>query len=125
MRLITAVVSPAALPDIRQALKALQVTRAIYLTGATEADVRESHVEIYRGREYESDLGVRIRLEVIAFEADVDAIVDAIAGTVESRRDKAAVAHIWVLQLQSIVRSRVPEPHADAIATSRRPKRQL
>mgnify|MGYP000947821517 FL=1 len=80
MKLVTAVVKPFKLDDVKSALKAAGVV------GITVTEVRGfgrqgGHTETYRGTEYQVDFLPKVKIESIVEDGDVDAVVDAIAGS--------------------------------------------
>ena len=112
MKLITAVVKPFKLDEVREALEALGVH------GMTVTDVQgfgrqRGHTEVYRGAEYEVAFVPKIRLEVLADDADANDIVDAIVEA--ARTDKIGDGKIWVTSVETAVRIRTGERGADAL----------
>ena len=112
MKLITAVVKPFKLDEVREALEAVGVH------GMTVTDVQgfgrqRGHTEVYRGAEYEVAFVPKIRLEVLADDADANDIVDAIVQA--ARTDKIGDGKIWVTSVETAVRIRTGERGADAL----------
>ncbi len=112
MKLITAIVKPFKLDDVREALEAVGVH------GMTVSDVQgfgrqRGHTEVYRGAEYEVAFVPKIRLEVLADDAEANEIVDAIVGA--ARTDKIGDGKIWVTSVDTAVRIRTGERGADAL----------
>jgi nitrogen regulatory protein P-II 1 len=112
VKLITAVVKPFKLDDVREALEAAGVT------GLTVTDVQgfgrqRGHTEVYRGAEYEVAFVPKIRLEILADDADTDTIIDTIVAA--ARTDKIGDGKIWVTPLETVVRIRTGERGVDAI----------
>lgn len=112
MKLITAVVKPFKLDEVREALEAVGVH------GMTVTDVQgfgrqRGHTEVYRGAEYEVAFVPKIRLEVLADDADANDIVDAIVEA--ARTDKIGDDKIWVTSVETAVRIRTGERGADAL----------
>ena len=112
MKLITAVVKPFKLDEVREALEAVGVH------GMTVTDVQgfgrqRGHTEVYRGAEYEVAFVPKIRLEVLADDADTNDIVDAIVEA--ARTDKIGDGKIWVTSVETAVRIRTGERGADAL----------
>ncbi|MFV0533228.1 MAG: P-II family nitrogen regulator [Cumulibacter sp.] len=112
MKLVTAVIKPFMLGDVKEALESLGVS------GMTISEVsgygrQKGHTEIYRGSEYEVDLVPKIKLEVLADERSASEIVDEIvraAGT-----GKIGDGKVWVSSLDTVVRVRTGERGADAL----------
>lgn len=110
--MITAVIRPYALEDVKTALKASTVS------GMTVTEVRGfgrqgGHTETYRGTEYQVDFLPKVKIESIVEDGDVDAVVDAIAGS--ARTDKIGDGKVWVTTVDELVRIRTGERGADAI----------
>ncbi len=112
MKLITAIIKPFKLDDVKTALRSAGVE------GMTVSEVRGfgrqgGHTETYRGTEYQIDFVPKVRLEAVVDDAEVERIVDLI---VESARSgKIGDGKIWVTNVESIVRIRTGESGNDAI----------
>ena len=112
MKLITAVIKPFKVDDVKDALKAVGVQ------GMTVGEVRGfgrqgGHTETYRGAEYKIDFVPKIQIEVVVDDEAVDQVVDAIvtgAGT-----GKIGDGKIWVTSVERLVRSRTAEEGVAAI----------
>jgi len=112
MKLITAIVKPHRVGDIRTALQAVGVN------GMTVSEVsgfgrQKGHTEVYRGAEYSVDLIPKVRLEVLVEDSDLDSLVDAIvkaAGTGAIGDGK-----VWVTPIDTVVRVRTNERGSDAL----------
>jgi nitrogen regulatory protein P-II 1 len=112
MRLITAIVKPYKLDEVKNALKAAGVV------GITASEVRGfgrqgGHTEMYRGAEYQIDFIPKVKLEILAAEDDVDRIVDAIAGAANT--GQIGDGKVWVTAVESVLRIRTGERGSDAI----------
>ncbi|HUP86458.1 MAG TPA: P-II family nitrogen regulator [Acidimicrobiales bacterium] len=112
MKLITAIVKPFKLDDVKESLKDSGVQ------GMTVSEVQgfgrqRGHTEVYRGAEYTIDFVPKVRIEILADEADVDRIVDAIVAA--ARTDKIGDGKVWVTDVDRIVRIRTGEMGADAV----------
>ncbi len=112
MKLITAIIKPFKLDDVRDALS------EIGITGMTVTEVKgfgrqKGHTELYRGAEYVVDFLPKAKLE-IAVNADVvDQVIEAIVGV--ARTDKIGDGKIFVTPVASVVRIRTGETDADAL----------
>ena len=112
MKLITAIVKPHRVSDIRTALQAVGVN------GMTVSEVsgfgrQKGHTEVYRGAEYSVDLIPKVRLEVLVEDSDLDSLVDTIvkaAGTGAIGDGK-----VWVTPIDTVVRVRTNERGSDAL----------
>ena len=112
MKLVTAIVKPFKLDDVKDALKTAGAT------GVTVVDVRGfgrqgGHTETYRGAEYRIDFVPKVELSVVVDDGDVDTIVDAIIGA--ARTDKIGDGKIWVTDVERLVRIRTGEEGPDAV----------
>lgn len=112
MKLITAIVKPFRLDEVKEALKALNVH------GMTVSEVQgfgrqRGHTEVYRGAEYTVDFVPKVRIEVVADDADVDRLVDAIVAA--ARTDKIGDGKVWVTDVESVTRIRTGEMGPDAL----------
>jgi nitrogen regulatory protein P-II 1 len=112
MKLITAVIKPFKLDDVKDALKAIEVT------GITVSEVRGfgrqgGHTETYRGAEYKIDFVPKVSLATVVDESRVDDVVDAIAKSAAT--GKIGDGKIWVTDVDRVVRIRTGEEGADAI----------
>ena len=112
MKLVTAIIKPFKLDDVKDALKAVGVV------GLTVTEVRGfgrqgGHTETYRGTEYQIDFVPKVKLEILADADDVDRITDVIAASANT--GKIGDGKIWVSSIDSIVRIRTGERGSDAI----------
>jgi nitrogen regulatory protein P-II 1 len=112
MKLITAIIKPFKLDDVKTALKDLGVA------GITVAEVQgfgrqRGHTEVYRGAEYQVDFVPKVRVEVLADDADVDRLIDAI--TTAARTDKIGDGKVWWTPVEGVVRIRTGEKGSDAL----------
>ena len=112
MKLITAIIKPFKLDDVRDALS------EIGITGMTVTEVKgfgrqKGHTELYRGAEYVVDFLPKAKLE-IAVNADVvDQVIEAIVNV--ARTDKIGDGKIFVTPVDRVVRIRTGETDADAL----------
>jgi nitrogen regulatory protein P-II 2 len=112
MKLITAVIKPHKLDDVRDALGDLGIT------GMTVTEVRgfgrqKGHTEIYRGAEYVVDFIAKMRVEVAVRDEDADSVVEAIANAANS--GKIGDGKIFVSPLEQVMRIRTGETGSDAL----------
>ena len=112
MKLITAVIKPFKLDDVKDALKAIDVT------GITVSEVRGfgrqgGHTETYRGAEYKIDFVPKVSLATVVDESRVDDAVDAI--TKSAATGKIGDGKIWITDVDRVVRIRTGEEGTDAI----------
>jgi nitrogen regulatory protein P-II 1 len=112
MKLVTAIVKPFKLDDVKAALETLGVV------GLTVSEVRgygrqKGHTEVYRGAEYTVDLVPKVRVEVLADDLDMDKVVDTIVES--ARTGKIGDGKVWVTPVDAVVRVRTGERGADAL----------
>jgi nitrogen regulatory protein P-II 1 len=112
MKLITAIVKPFKLDDVKVALKAAGVV------GMTVTEVRGfgrqgGHTETYRGSEYQIDFVPKAKLEIVVDDSVADGIVDAI--TAAAQTGKIGDGKVWVTTVDELVRIRTGERGVDAI----------
>jgi nitrogen regulatory protein P-II 1 len=112
MKLVTAIVKPFALEDIKAAVQAAGVH------GMTVSEVQgygrqKGHTEVYRGAEYQVDFIPRMKVEVLVNDESADHLVDAIVNA--ARTGKIGDGKVWVTPLLTVVRVRTGERDADAI----------
>jgi len=112
VRLITAIVKPFKLEDVKESLRALNVH------GMTVTEVRgfgrqRGHTEVYRGAEYTVEFLPKMRIEIVADDADVKRIVDAIVDA--ARTGKIGDGKVWSTPVDDLVRVRTGEMGHDAL----------
>ena len=110
MKLITAIIQPHKLDDVKEALAAAGVHG---LTVSEANGCQRGHTEVYRGAEYTVDLIPKIRVEVLSDDADAETLVGVIiksAGTGTIGDGK-----VWVAPLDSVARVRTGETGSAAI----------
>lgn len=112
MKMITAIVKPFRLDEVKDALKGAGVE------GMTISEVQGfgrqgGHTETYRGAEYRVDFVPKVKVETVVADDDVDRVVDAIVGA--ARTDKIGDGKVWVTNVERIVRIRTGERDNDAV----------
>lgn len=112
MKLITAVVKPHRLDEIKTALQELGV-RGLTVTEASGYGRQRGHTEVYRGAEYRVDLVPKIRIEVVVEDADADPVVDAVVRA--ARTGKVGDGKVWAVPVETVVRVRTGERGPDAL----------
>ena len=112
MKLITAIVKPFKLDDVKTALKDAGVT-GMTVTEVQGFGRQAGHTEVYRGAEYTIDFVPKVRIEVLADVADAERVADAI--TSAARTGKIGDGKIWITEVDRIVRIRTGELNADAL----------
>ncbi len=112
MKLITAVIKPFKLDDVKEALKAAGVN-GITVTEVQGFGRQSGHTEVYRGAEYTVDFVPKVKLEILSDDAQVDAISDAIVAA--ARTEKIGDGKIWITDVGAVQRIRTGEKGGDAI----------
>jgi nitrogen regulatory protein P-II 1 len=112
MKLITAIVKPFKLDDVREALKDLGVD-GMTITEVQGFGRQRGQTEVYRGAEYTVNFVPKARVEVLVDDADVGRMSDAIAEA--ARTGKIGDGKIWVTDVDAVVRIRTGEKGTDAI----------
>jgi nitrogen regulatory protein P-II 2 len=112
MKLITAVIKPFKLDDVREALADIGVS------GITVIEVKgfgrqKGHTELYRGAEYVVDFLPKIKVEIGVDDALVDKVIEAISTA--ARTGKIGDGKIFVFDLQQVIRIRTGETGPDAL----------
>ena len=112
MKLITAIIKPAKLDDVKQSLQAVGVA------GMTVSEVsgfgrQKGHTEVYRGAEYKVDLIPKVKVELIADDQEVAKIIEAISKAANT--GSIGDGKIWVTSIDSVIRIRTGEKNGDAI----------
>ena len=112
MKLITAIVKPFKIDDIKESLKAAGVQ------GITVSEVKGfgrqgGHTETYRGSEYQIDFVPKSRVELVVEDHNVESIIDVIQKSAAT--GKIGDGKIWVTNVEQIIRIRTGEHGADAI----------
>ena len=112
MKMVTAVIKPFRMDDVREALAEVGVH------GTKMSEVRgfgrqKGHTELYRGAEYAVDFLPKVKLEVAVDEDRLDAVVDAIIGA--AKTGQIGDGKIFVHDLEQVVRIRTGETDRDAL----------
>ncbi len=112
MKLVTAIVKPFTLEDVKAALENVGVL------GMTVSEVQgfgrqKGHTEVYRGAEYSVDFVPKIRVEVVVDEVQVDKTIDALVEA--ARTGKIGDGKVWVTPVETVVRVRTGERGLDAL----------
>ncbi len=112
MKLVTAIIKPFKLEDVKNALEGTGV-HGMTVSEASGFGRQRGHTEVYRGAEYTVDLVPKVRLEVLADDDRVDSVVDAIVTAAQTGR--IGDGKVWVVPVESIVRVRTGERGSEAI----------
>ncbi|PLW68488.1 P-II family nitrogen regulator [Pseudohalioglobus lutimaris] len=112
MKLITAVIKPFKLDDVRAALSQIGV-QGITVTDVKGFGRQKGHTELYRGAEYVVDFLPKVKLEIALADDEVEKAVEAITSTANS--GKIGDGKIFVSPLEQVIRIRTGETGEDAI----------
>ncbi|MEY3448298.1 MAG: P-II family nitrogen regulator [Actinobacteria bacterium] len=112
MKLITAIIKPAKMEDVKSALTEYGVA-GMTVSEASGFGRQRGHTEVYRGTEYTVDLVPKIRIEVLVDEKDVDAVVAAISKSAST--GSVGDGKVWVTPVDHVVRVRTGETGTAAI----------
>jgi nitrogen regulatory protein P-II 2 len=112
MKLITAVVKPFKLDDVREALSEIGV-QGITVTEVKGFGRQKGHTELYRGAEYVVDFLPKVKIDVAVSEDLVEKVIEAI--TKAANTGKIGDGKIFVTSLEQVIRIRTGETGADAI----------
>ncbi|MEP6697011.1 MAG: P-II family nitrogen regulator [Pseudonocardiales bacterium] len=112
MKLVTAVVKPFKLEDVKSALEPLGIA------GLTVSEVQgfgrqKGHTEVYRGAEYSVDFVPKVKIEVLAADSEVRKVVDVMVEA--ARTGKIGDGKVWVTDVEELVRVRTGERGSDAL----------
>ena len=106
MKLITAIIKPFKLEDVREALHELDV-QGMTVTDAKGFGRQKGHTEIYRGSEYAIEFLPKTRLEVVISDDKVDDVIEAISNA--ARTGKIGDGKIFVSPIENAIRIRTEE----------------
>jgi nitrogen regulatory protein P-II 1 len=112
MKLITAIVKPHRIEEVKEAL------RDIGVSGLTTTDVegfgrQRGHTEVYRGAEYQVDFVPKVKVEVLVADDDAQGVIDAIVKA--ARTGKIGDGKLWVTEAEQVIRIRTGERGPDAL----------
>ena len=112
MKLVTAIVKPHRLDEVKEAL------REIGVNGLTTTDVegfgrQRGHTEVYRGAEYQVDFVPKVRVEVLVADDEVQGVADAIVKA--ARTGKIGDGKLWITEAEQVIRIRTGEHGPDAV----------
>ncbi|KQQ92026.1 P-II family nitrogen regulator [Massilia sp. Leaf139] len=112
MKLITAIIKPFKLDEVREALSEINV-QGMTVTEVKGFGRQKGHTELYRGAEYVVDFLPKIRIEAAVDDLIVDQVIDAIQGA--ARTGKIGDGKIFVSDLGQVIRIRTGETGNDAL----------
>ena len=112
MRLITAVIKPFKLDDVKAALQAFGV-HGMTVSEASGYGRQRGHTEVYRGAEYTVDLVPKVRIEILVDDADVSDVLEVVVKAAQT--GKIGDGKVWMVPVETVVRVRTGERGPDAI----------
>jgi nitrogen regulatory protein P-II 1 len=112
MKLITAVIKPHRLDEVKDALQAFGV-HGLTVTEASGYGRQRGHTEVYRGAEYTVDLVPKVRIEVLAEDDDADGVIEVVVKA--ARTGKIGDGKVWSVAVETAVRVRTGERGPDAL----------
>ena len=112
MKLITVIVKPFKLDDVREALAEVGVS-GLTVTEVKGFGRQKGHTELYRGAEYVVDFLPKMKIEVVVNEGDVERCVEAIVSA--ARTGKIGDGKIFVTEVERVVRIRTGEEGESAV----------
>jgi nitrogen regulatory protein P-II 1 len=112
MRIVTAIIKPFKLDDVKTALETLGIR------GLTASEVQgfgrqKGHTEVYRGAEYTVDMVPKVKLEVLTEDADALKVADTIVEA--ARTGKIGDGKVWITPVDTLIRVRTGERDGDAV----------
>ncbi|CAM5588876.1 MULTISPECIES: P-II family nitrogen regulator [Streptomyces] len=112
MKLITAVIKPYRLDEVKEALQSFGV-QGLTVTEASGYGRQRGHTEVYRGAEYTVDLVPKVRIEVLVDDADAAELMDIVVKA--ARTGKIGDGKVWSVPVEEAVRVRTGERGPDAL----------
>ena len=112
MKLITAILKPFKLEDVKNALQGAGIT-GMTVSEASGFGRQGGHTEVYRGAEYTVDLIPKVRLEVLVDDKDADSVVDVIVKAAST--GSIGDGKVWTTPVDQVIRVRTGKRGVDAI----------
>jgi nitrogen regulatory protein P-II 1 len=112
MKLVTALVKPFKLDDVKETLKELGVP-GITVSEARGFGRQRGHTEVYRGAEYTVEFVPKVRIEILVEDEDAKRVMDAIVES--ARTGKIGDGKVWLSDIGAVIRIRTGEMGADAL----------
>ncbi|MGV1004206.1 MAG: P-II family nitrogen regulator [Candidatus Nanopelagicales bacterium] len=106
MKLVTAIIKPFKLEDVKTALEAYGI-HGLTITEASGYGRQKGHTEVYRGAEYTVDLVPKVKVEVLVDDHDADSVVDVIVKSAQTGR--IGDGKVWTVPVETAVRVRTGE----------------
>jgi nitrogen regulatory protein P-II 1 len=112
VRLITAIIKPFRLDEVKSALQNAGVV-GMTVSATTGFGRQRGHTEVYRGAEYRVDFVPKVRIELLVEDSDVGRVIDALVGS--ARTGVIGDGKIWTTPVEDVVRIRTGERGPDAL----------
>jgi nitrogen regulatory protein P-II 1 len=112
MKLLTAVIKPYKLDDVRTALERVGV-HGMTVSEASGYGRQRGHTEVYRGAEYVVDLVPKVRLEVLVDDHDLETVLAAVLAAAQT--GKIGDGKVWVVPVEAVARVRTGERGVEAL----------
>lgn len=112
MRLVTAIIKPFKLDDVKAAIESVGV-HGLTVSEASGFGRQRGHTEVYRGAEYTVDLIPKVRVEVVVDDEVAEAVVDAVVRSAAT--GKIGDGKVWVVPVETVVRVRTGERGSAAL----------
>ena len=112
MKLVTAIIKPFKLDDVREALSEISV-QGMTVTEVKGFGRQKGHTELYRGAEYVIDFLPKVKVEVAISDETLDAVIEAISGAANT--GKVGDGKIFITNLEDVIRIRTGETGGEAV----------
>ena len=112
MKLVTAVIKPFKLDEVRAALLAFGVP-GMTVSESSGYGRQRGHTEVYRGAEYTTELLPKVRVDILVDDEDVDGVIDVIVRA--ARTGKIGDGKVWSTPVQTVIRVRTGERGQEAL----------
>lgn len=112
MKLVTAIVKPFKLDDVKNALESLGV-HGMTVSEASGFGRQRGHTEVYRGAEYTVDLVPKVRIEVLIEDSMINEVLNAIVDG--AKTGKIGDGKVWAVPVDEVIRVRTGERGNDAL----------
>ena len=112
MKLVTAIIKPFKLDDVKSAVEALDI-HGMTVSEASGFGRQRGHTEVYRGAEYTVELVPKVRIEIVVDDDRAGDVMDAIVGAAQT--GKIRDGKVWSVPVDTVVRVRTGERGAEAL----------
>ncbi|MEO5878015.1 MAG: P-II family nitrogen regulator [Streptosporangiaceae bacterium] len=112
MKLITAIIKPFKLDDVKAALETFGI-KGLTVSEASGYGRQKGHTEVYRGAEYKVDLVPKLRVEIVVDDEDAAEVIDVVVKAAQT--GKIGDGKVWSIPVDSVTRVRTGETGAEAL----------